>query len=146
MTWSYSGDPASTSKDTVRFYVQDTVSADQQVSDEEITFLLTDENEDVLRAAARTAEAISAKYARQVDKTVGGLQLSAGRRQQKYADLAKQLWTRANAVGAGIPSPYAGGISQSDKDEQEADTDRVEPAFTRHMQEFDQYPEVDPNA
>lgn len=140
MVWSYSGDPGSSDKDAVRFHVQDVISIDPQVNDEEIEFLLTEENNDVLRAAARTAEVIAAKYARQVDKSLGGYSLSAGRRQEKYERLAAKLWARAGAVGVGLATPFAGGISGTQKKVAEADTDRVLPAFTRQMQEFEHVP------
>lgn len=145
-TWSYSGDPQSSLKDAVRFFVQDTVEQDQQISDEEVEFLLADENQNTMRAAARAAEVIAAMYARQVDKSVGGLSLSAGRRQEKYERLAQKLWSRANTVGTSLPFPYAGGVSQSDKDIAEEDSDRVQPAFTRDMMEYVSDLSPDPNA
>jgi hypothetical protein len=143
--WSYTGDPASSAKDSVRFHVGDVIKDDPQVNDEEIEYLLGDEGGNVLRAAARVAETIAAKYARQVDKTVGGLSLSAGRRQEKYSQLAQKLWSRARSTGSGLAAPYAGGISQSDKDTNAADTDRTQPAFTRTLHDFVAI-EVDPNA
>jgi predicted alpha/beta hydrolase family esterase len=137
MVWSYSQDPSSSSKDTVRFYVGDTIEADPQISDEEITFLITEEGDNLLRAAARGAEMIAAHYARQVDKSVGGLSLSAGRRQEKYERLAKQLWNRASRVGKGLPTAYAGGISITDKIVQIEDTDRVRPDFHKDQMDND---------
>ena len=136
MVWSYTEDPGSSTKDAVRFYVGDTIGADPQITDEEIEFLLTDEGTNALRAAARAAEAISAKYARQVDKTVGGLSLQAGRRAEKYATLAKELWQRASRTGKGLPTPYTGGISQADKEINEADTDRTQPSFKVRLQDY----------
>ena len=144
--WSYSGDPNSSPKDAVRFYVGDTISADQQANDEEVEFLLVSENNDPIRAAARIAETIAAKYARQVDKSVGGLSLSAGRRQEKYESLAAKLWARAKSAGGGLPVPYSGGIRVSDKTTRETDTDRVQPIFTRDMQDFMADLGPDPNA
>jgi len=132
MTWSYSGDPASSPKDGVRFFVQDTIAADPQISDEEIAFLLSDENDAVIRAAARSAEAIAAKYARQVDKSVGGLSLSAGRRQEKYEKLASRLWSRSGTTGVGAPLPYSGGLTVAGNP-----ADLTTPIFSRHMQEFE---------
>jgi len=146
MVWSYTGDPNSSPIDAVRFYVQDTIQADPQVSDEEIEFLLGMEGDDEIRTAARTAEIIAAKYARQVDKSVGGLSLSAGSRQDKYEKLAAALWARTRNAGASLPFAYAGGISQTDKDSRASDTDRVEPAFTRTLHDFVSLPEVDANA
>jgi hypothetical protein len=149
MTWSYSGDPASTDKDAVRFYVGDTEAEDPQIGDEEILFLLVDESGDLIRAAARTAEAIAAKYARQVDKSVGGLSLSAAVRQGHYLELAGQLRSTArtgSGSGGGLPVPYAGGISQTDKDAKASDPDRVPPAFTKDMQDLLHMIDSDVNA
>jgi hypothetical protein len=138
MAWTYSGDPASSTKDAVRFHVQDVIEADPQVNDEEIEYLLTSESSDVLRAAARTAETIAAKYARQVDKSVGGLSLSAGRRQEHYMTLAQNLWSKSKTVGGqGLPVPYAGGISEADKLQKAQDPDRVDPFFRRDLQDFE---------
>jgi hypothetical protein len=150
MVWSYSGDPNSSPKDAVRFYVQDIIRQDPQVNDEEIDFLLTAESANVLRTAARTAEVIAAKYARQVDKSVGGLSLSAGRRQEKYEKLASTLWDRSRGVGPGDQAalaavPYSGGISQSDKDAKASNPDRVVPIFRVDLHEFDTWPDPDSN-
>jgi hypothetical protein len=149
MTWSYSGDPNDSNLDAVRFHVQDTIQADQQVSNEEIEYLLDQEGDNVLRAAARTAEIIAAKYARQVDKSVGGLSLSAGRRQEHYDKLADMLWGRAKGTGtsgATYPAvPYVGGISVSGKIAIASDPDRVDPIFRKDLHEFNTNPDLDVN-
>lgn len=44
-------------------------------------------------------------------------------------DLSRMGVSRSNAP----PTPYAGGISQSDKENYEADTDRIAPRFARGM-------------
>jgi hypothetical protein len=130
MSWRYSGDPADSSGDMVRFLVGDTNTTDQQITDEEIAWLLTEEST-VYLAAAAAARAIGAKYARQVDKAVGDLRLSASQRAAHYRDLAATLTRRAQIAGA---VPFAGGISAASKQTLNDDTDRVRPAFSRDMQ------------
>jgi len=137
VTWSYGGDPSVTTKDAVRFYLGDTNSQDQQLSDEEIAYLLSEENDNPIRAAARGAENVAAYYARQVSKSVGGLSLSAGFRMANYQKLAERLWRRASmATNGSLAVPYAGGISHADKDSREDNSDRVEPAFSRELHDI----------
>jgi hypothetical protein len=134
---SFSYEPGASDKDTVRLLVGDTDPDKRQLHDEEIAWFLT-ENSNVYLAAAEAAKAIAALYGRDVDKQVGDLKISASQRQKQYLDLAKQLRSR---VGRSI-SPYAGGISRSDKIAVEQDTDRVRPAFRRNQ--FDNPGTVDP--
>jgi hypothetical protein len=142
VTWTYGANPydpdlnASGSKiDAVRLEIGDTNEADQLLQDEEITYYL---RHPLLYAAAYACEAVSAKYARQVDKMVGRLRISATAKAQQYRDLSAMLKRRA-ALGTGI---YAGGLSVNDKQSTEQDSDRVAPVFTRTTQE---YPGTDPS-
>ncbi|GIV81724.1 MAG: hypothetical protein KatS3mg051_1188 [Anaerolineae bacterium] len=128
MTWTYSGDPAASSRDAVRFLIGDTDTNDQQITDEEIAWLLA-QNGNTYVAAAAACESIAAKYARNVDASVDSARVDASQRQAHYLALAKKL--RSRAAYAAVP--FAGGISESDKDTREDDTDRVEPAFTRDL-------------
>jgi len=41
MTWTYSGNPANSSSDAVRFLIGDTDTTDQLISNEEIAYLVT---------------------------------------------------------------------------------------------------------
>lgn len=133
MTWSYSGDPNSSDVDAVRFMVGDTIEADQQLQNEEIGWLLVDEGADVRRAAARGADTLWARYARQVDRRVGDMQLLASTKASHYKELSLRLWAIAMARTSG---PWAGGISEMDKDTNIADTDRVPAFFARDMMEY----------
>jgi len=60
-------DNLSTDRDKVRFLVGDTDDDNQMLSDNEITFLLTQEGDSFLLAAASGCEAIAAKFARDVN-------------------------------------------------------------------------------
>ena len=133
--WSYSGNPAASDLDAVRFAIGDTDTADQLLSDEEIAYLLT--NSTVSAASIAACEALAAKFARSVDRTVGSLSLSASQKAKQFRELAATL-RRQRAV---LAAPYAGGISVADKDTQRADTDRVKPTFyrTENRYEYDRY-------
>lgn len=135
MTWTYSGDPAASDTAAVRFAIGDTDSTDQLVTDEEIAYLLTGSS--VAAAAIAACESLAAKFARQVDRSVGNLSLSSSQRSAQFRDLAATLRRRS----AYLAAPYAGGISVADKETQEDDTDRVKPTFIRsnHRYDYDRY-------
>lgn len=137
MTWTYSGDPAAFPRDAVRFLIRDTDSTDQQLSDEEIAWLLAQNGNNVYKAAVGGARSVSARYSNQaVTKTVGALSLSYQARSEHFETLAKTLQAQYLTVGAAF-APYAGGISVLDKEAMEADTDWDKPAFTRQMHRND---------
>jgi len=129
MTWSYSGSPGDSDLDEVRFRAQLTDYDDERISDEEITFILTKEDTNI-GAAAFCCEILAAKFASEVDVTVG----SSGEFKLKASQLSAQFSTRAVALrkeASKHASPWSAGISEAEKLAQEERTDRVEPAFTR---------------
>jgi hypothetical protein len=137
MTWTYSGDPASSTKDAVRFLVGDTSEDAPELSDEEVLWLLASEG-GVERAAARGAEALASKNASLIDKSIGAASISASQRFEHYRQLASRLWASATTL---VAVPWAGGINESDKSAQESDPTRIAPAFSRDMME---YPDIEP--
>lgn len=147
MAFTYSGDPASSSRDAVRFLIGDTDSTDAQLQDTEIAYLLT-QDPTPAKAAANAARAIAAKYGRLVDFAVGDLRYSYAQRQKAYLDLAAQL--EAQAAVSGSIQFKATGISRADKEAAREMEDRVKPAFTRETMDnprageaFDQEPDDD---
>lgn len=138
MTWTYSSVDLSTSLAQVRLLIGDTDEADQQLSDEEIQFQVTNAA-GAFYAAVRCCRMIAAKYARRIDKSVGQFAHSASQKYKQYLDLAASL--EVQALSSASITPYAGGISVSEKDTQSNDTDRVQPAFARS---WDDYPGTDP--
>lgn len=124
MTWTYGGDPSANDKDAVRFLSGDTDTTDQLVTDEEIAWLLT-ENPNVYSAAAESCRAIASKYARYADKTVGRISESASQKADAYEARADSLDEKAsmNCV------PSFGGLSISEKEALDEDTDAVQPSF-----------------
>lgn len=131
MTWSY--DPAlSTNKDKVRWLLQEKDADDQLVTDEEIEFALTEAGPNLYRAGAITARSIALKLGRRPTVNDRKAGIDADEQYQHYMLIAKELDLRAStsASSSGQGGVFAGGISKADKEAREADTDRVEPAFT----------------
>jgi len=128
LTWTYSGDPASSDRDRVRFEIGDTDTTDQQLTDAEIDAALALYASSVTAAAIYCANALVAKFSRLCDQSVGAIHVSYSQRASSYKTLVAELRRRGGAA-----SPYLGGRSLADKDTVEGDTDRSSPAFSRGM-------------
>ncbi len=124
--------------DLTRFLVGDTDTDDQLVNNEEVNWALS--QFPVYTAAAELADAIAAKFARKVDKSVGDLKISFSRQAEQYAKKAAMLRKRSSVIGV---TPYAGGISISDKDTVRANDDRIDPSFRRGMTDHDSISDPD---
>jgi hypothetical protein len=70
--------PSSGNRDKVRFLIQDTVSTDAHLQDEEIAYLLSTWNDNVYDAAIAGAEVIAGAYAHKTNysRSVGDLSIS----------------------------------------------------------------------
>ncbi len=134
MTWSYSGNPGSSAKDAVRFLIGDTDSNTRQqlLQDEEIAWMLTQYNNSPTQTAIRACEGIIAKFARLADESVGQVRISFSQRSDGYRKLLNDLRSRSAIEDM---TPYAGGISKTDKKTIEQNADRVPPDFKKHMME-----------
>lgn len=133
--WTY--DPGALMTSTlyqVRRLIGDTKQNDPQINDEEVNFCLS-LYPNVYLAAAEAARQIAANYARQVDivqaGTGGNLTTNYSQRSKAFSLLAATLEQRGMSRGAFMP--YAGGISQADKQTQEDNADRVQPQFVIGM-------------
>jgi len=132
--WTYTGDPTASSKDAVRVLCGDIDDTDPQVTDEEIAFWLAEEGNSY-SAAAAVCEHLAARWAREASRSisVGGgtsTSINLSDRARAYETKAAKLRLRA-ATSAGMV--YAGGISIADKEDNEANTDRVQPSFRHGM-------------
>lgn len=125
MTWTYNT-ALTADRDIIRLTIGDVLTADQQLSDEEITYFRSTAGNN--RGAALLAvEALIAKYSRDIDRKMGDLSLSSSQRLAAYKALRQTILDR-ETLGA---TPFAGGISIADKQGYEDDTDLVRPAFAR---------------
>lgn len=127
MTWSYSlTDLSSSAKDQTRLMIGDTNPANPLLQDEEINYFLS-RRPSPYGAAAEACRALATFYS-------GLATTQAGDTKIMYSDLSKAFALRAagfenQAANSGSGLPYAGGISQSDKETQLEDPDRVSPQF-----------------
>lgn len=127
MSWSYSGDPRDSVLDQARFLAQLTDDTNQRVTNEELTWLLSENGDDPYAAAAAAASRVAAQYADQADKSVGDLSISYSQRASQFAELAGALEKEKKSNAAFRVAPYAGGISVTDKDAERTDTTRSSP-------------------
>ena len=138
MTWSYVPSALATSaKDQVRRLIGDVILTDQQIMDEEINFALT-QRSSIYGAAADCCRFLQAQFSRKIDLVTqsgggGALKSNFSAQSLQYGKLAALYEAKAVALGGALP--YAGGISVSDKQNQELDTDRVQPDFTVGMED-----------
>lgn len=133
MTWTYSGNPADSDRDKVRFLVFDTDTNEQLLSDEEIAWLLTEQT-NIYLAAANAAEAIAAKFAKDITRSAVGLSANVGNRAQFYLELANKLRDQVGTTNKRA-EVFAGGLTISGKDTLDSDSDAVQPGFK--IGEFD---------
>ena len=134
MTWTYSFNPSNSAKDEVRFYTGDTRCQDPLLHDEEIEYLLKKYNNFPLNASIEACERIIAQFSRLADESVGSVSKSFSQKAASYFKTMEMLRTRMALNGA---KPFAGGISNSDKQTRANDNDRVKPVFEKHQ--FENY-------
>ena len=127
MSFSYSGNPASSSKDQVRFLIQDTAATNQQATDEEIDWVISTEA-NIYMAAALVMEMVARRSSGIVSKKVGDLSITY-RSPAAMLEEAKTLRARGRSA---YQIPTAGGISVSEKLSHEQDTDIPKPSFKRN--------------
>jgi len=121
VTWTYT-DPSSSDRDAVRFSIGDTDFDDQQLSNEELDFCLS-EGGSVKSGALLACEALVAKYSRLVSQSTGAISVSYEQRVAHYQQLLSTLKGKMAAV------PWAGGTSIADKTARQDDEDRPKSVF-----------------
>jgi len=136
MAWSY--DPtdlntttASGRLNTVRLLVGDTDTTEQQVQNEEVTFSLTENGNNVYYSGAWIARAIASKYSRKVNTELSGaLKADYSDLVTHYNSLADNLEYQGKTSGASV-GVLAGGITKSKVEAVRQNTNRIEGSFRR---------------
>lgn len=131
MTWSYSN-PSASAKDAIRFLIGDTDTTDQQLQDEEITYLIG-LYPSPYSAAANACDALANKYSRQVQKSVGRMSIAAGERCKAYRTAAAELRRKRSTEGL---SMFIGGRTISGKETFADDSNAVQPSFAIGQDDF----------
>ena len=136
MSWSYDPTDLDTTTssgrlNTVRLLVGDTETLDQQVQNEEITFGLSENGDNIYYAGAWIARAIASKYSRKVNTSLdGALKADYSDLAKQYKVLADDLEYQGKTSGAVI-GVLAGGITKSGVEAVRANTNRIEGSFRR---------------
>lgn len=136
MTWTYSGDPATNARDSIRFLTGDTDTNDQLINDEEIGWTNNQVTGSdtattaLYEASYRVMVAIASKFSRLADQAVGDLKVDMFQKATNAREQAKLLYQQASREG-NTPTPYAGGITVSDKAIDEDNSNIVKPYFSR---------------
>jgi hypothetical protein len=116
VSFTYSGNPSDSDKDEVRFLIGDTDAARPELKDAEVNYLLTiypkQDGFPNYRAAAAAAQAVAAKHAKAMRKTVGSLSIDHGQKRTQYAELAEELLAKSKESTSrrmGVPQLGGGG-------------------------------------
>ena len=129
MTVTYT-DPSNSNSDAVRWLVGDTDTSNADLQDEEIAFALTQAGDDVYLAAAISARALAGKFAKLVDTKFESVSSDYSNLRDNYYALATKLEKQSKQYGSrGLGLPAAGGLTYSDIDANDQNTDRVDPVF-----------------
>src|SRR2546425_151072 len=131
MTWSYNPSLLATNaKDAVRLLVGDVLQSDPQMQDEEISYFVTARGS-LYGAAAECCRALAAKFSRSVDQQGGTFKTFYSQMAKAYTVKSLEFDNKSALFGAAMP--YAGGISLTDKQTQDLNSDRVLPQFNLGM-------------
>lgn len=133
MAWTYSGNPAGSNNDAVRYLVGDIDTNSQLTTDEAIAWEIT-QWPNLYLAAASVADSIAALMGRVQGMRADGV--TFGDVAKEFRERAKTLRARGATAGNGASGAaggglFVGGISIADKQAREQDADRVPPTFTR---------------
>jgi len=125
MTWTYNA-ATRTDRNRTREAIGDTDSRDEQLADEILDELLVTWGA-VAGAAVAAVQLLMAKYSRLVSSTTGPISTQHSNRLAAYQTIMGEL------RGGQYAAPYAGGISVSDNERLDSNTDRVRPTFASGM-------------
>ena len=104
MSWTYSGNPADSRKDALRFLIGDTIEAEPVLQDEEIEFLIVEygSNENLLRYEMFNRAAT--QLARDYKRSLGSQHDDPTKRDEYFAEQARYYKTKLTKLGISIPN------------------------------------------
>ena len=142
MAWTYGGDPSANARDAIRFLIGDTDTNDQLLNDAEIAWINNQVTGSdtattaLYESAWRAMVAVASKFSRLADQAVGDLKVDLFQKATNARAQADELKALALREG-NVPTPYAGGLTVSDKDIDRENSDMVQPSFWQGQ--FDDY-------
>jgi hypothetical protein len=129
MAWTYSGNPADSDRDRLRFETGDTDTNSQLLQDAELDFVIAQEST-WARRIARCLRSIGHKLLQQPNFALDRWREDRHEVAKSFLERARELEKTGKAAGV-----YAGGISTSDKDTQKDDEDYDQPFASLTMDE-----------
>ena len=120
MTFTYSGDPSTSTRNYVRFLIHDTDSTDALFSDEELNYVISEWGGDAYKSARECAEILIARFSRLADsssKSVGDISVSESysAKVTHYKELANSFLQRQ--MRKSPPKPWANSESLKSTDD-----------------------------
>ena len=112
----------------VRFLIGDTDSSDYAITNDNISFSLTQSGDNIYLAAAICARALAGKYSTYVDTKFESVSSDYSQLAENYYKLARRLEQQAKKYSAGL-GVAAGGLTYSDIEANDENPDRVKPKF-----------------
>lgn len=103
MSWSYSGDPASSELDFVRYKIGDTDTNDQQITNEEIEYEIA-QADTPLKAAYQCARTILKSLSRRADKKIGPASIKNSQLMGMYKEIIQDIKTELEDAAQALPS------------------------------------------
>jgi hypothetical protein len=130
----YNNSPEVSPIDEVRLLIGDNDENNEFLSDEEISYYIVKRGEG-LPAAIGAAYALQAKFSKLADETAGDVEVKWSQRARTALALAESLSRQlAGSDGSYLPvGVFAGGISVSDMETRNSNTDRVQGKFSIGM-------------
>lgn len=135
MAWNYGGDPSANARDAIRFLIGDTDTNDQLINDEEIAWVNNQvtgsdtATTGLYDVAVRCCLTIASKFSRLADQSVGDLKVSMSQKAVAYRLQAEELKSLSGREGS-VPTPYAGGLTITDKEIDRDNSNRIQPYFS----------------
>ena len=128
MAFTWTGDPAASVIEQIRWEINDIDSTNAKFQDAEIQYAYDQENT-IFNASARLCETLQARYSDASSRTMGPLKVDMSELAKMYAYKAKALRKRAVTYG----QPYVGGQSVTKEEIFEDDTSLKQPVFSKGM-------------
>jgi hypothetical protein len=129
MTFTYNFRPADSTRDAVRFHIQDTDAATFFLHDEEIDYLIGIFGTNIDAACAECCEVMASRYAKKQEVSVANYNMNMDSVYKKLMDRANDF--RTNSVT--VDSFRMPAMSQASKQSQVDDTDNVRSSFSREL-------------
>lgn len=103
MSWNYSGNPADSKKDQLRFLSGDTNEHEPILQDEEIQYLITEygDNEDALRY--HLFNTVATVFARDIKRSLGPQSEDPTERLKFYREQANLYRSKLSVAGISLP-------------------------------------------